>query len=391
MPAHTEGLGRAVHGPARLVSTGEPARRRPVRGAGARIGYPFRSRLLSGTISRPRDRVATPIAPLHVDRFDRIYALHNVLRDARVPVPHARLRAELECSRATVNRILRDMRLYLGAPIEYDAERNGYRYARDGDRPYELPGMWFSAAELHALLVTHQLLLEAQPGLFDAHVRPLRRRVEQLLEAEGLAIGEVTRRVRILPMAARAPLQSRFATLADAVLARRRARIVYHGRARDARSERTISPQRIVHYRDNWYVDAWCHSRRALRSFAVERVQRAEPLDQPAREVPDERLDAHFASAYGIFGGPAPHTAVLRFTAERARWVADERWHPEQEGRWLDDGRYELRVPFGDARELVLDVLRYGPDVEVVAPAQLRRRVAARLRAALAQYGGLAG
>jgi len=73
---------------------------------------------------------------------------------------------------------------------------------------------------------------------------------------------------------------------------------------------------------------------------------------------------------------------VLVFTAERARWAAEERWHPAQRGRFLGDGRFELRIPYGDPRELVMDILKYGPDVEVVAPEELRQLVAERLRAA---------
>ena len=92
------------------------------------------------------------------------------------------------------------------------------------------------------------------------------------------------------------------------------------------------------------------------------------------------------ASAYGIFSGKADKTAVLRFSAERARWVADERWHPQQVGQFLTDGSYELRIPYRDERELVMDILKYGPDIEVVGPENLRKQVAEKLRKALEPY-----
>jgi predicted DNA-binding transcriptional regulator YafY len=103
-------------------------------------------------------------------------------------------------------------------------------------------------------------------------------------------------------------------------------------------------------------------------------------------EVDEARLDAHYAAAYGIFSGPAPHTAVLRFSARAARWVAAEHWHPAQQAHWLPDGRYELRIAYGDPTELVMDVLRHGADVEVVAPPELRDRVVEGLSSALKQY-----
>jgi len=102
--------------------------------------------------------------------------------------------------------------------------------------------------------------------------------------------------------------------------------------------------------------------------------------------VQDEQLDRYYSGLFGIFSGPATQTAVLRFTAQRAGWVASEQWHPEQQGSWLDDGSYQLSLPYGDSRELVLDILRYGPDVEVMAPAELRREVRDRLTVALKQY-----
>jgi predicted DNA-binding transcriptional regulator YafY len=71
---------------------------------------------------------------------------------------------------------------------------------------------------------------------------------------------------------------------------------------------------------------------------------------------------------------------------ERAKWIAAERWHPKQKGHFLEDGRFELEVPYGDPRELILDILRYGHDVEVISPKALRDAVEASLDSALAQY-----
>ena len=78
--------------------------------------------------------------------------------------------------------------------------------------------------------------------------------------------------------------------------------------------------------------------------------------------------------------------ATLNFTPERARWVAHERWHPKQESRVLKDGSYELKVPFSDDRELIMDVLKYGSDCEVVSPKPLREKVEAELARAGMRY-----
>ena len=175
--------------------------------------------------------------------------------------------------------------------------------------------------------------------------------------------------------------------MAGATLQRRKLRLKYHSRSRDEQTERVVSPQRLAHYRDNWYLDCWDELRNALRSFSIDRILSATQLEERAVDIPNTQLDEHYASAYGIFAGKANKIAVLRFSRERARWVADERWHPDQSGQFLSDGRYELKFPYRDSRELVMDILRHGADVEVISPEGLREEVKRALRAALEQYG----
>ena len=278
------------------------------------------------------------------------------------------------------------MRGTLRAPLEFNDELGGYYYERNADGgTYELPGLWFNARELQALLVFERLFESLEPGLLRKHLQPLSKRINDLLNSKRLGLNEATSRIRVLGMAAR-PAGEWFQVLASATLQRRKLRLRYHGRGRDDITERTVSPQRIAHYRDNWHLDAWCELRKGLRIFAVDRVKNALETTDKAIDVAEKKLNDHYASSYGIFAGKANKTAVLRFSAERARWVADERWHPEQSGQYLTDGRYELRIPYRDERELVMDIMRHGADVEVVSPSTLREGVKARLSQALSVY-----
>jgi predicted DNA-binding transcriptional regulator YafY len=321
-----------------------------------------------------------------MDRFDRIFELNRILQGARHPVSRRRLEEELECSRATIKRIIEDMRIYLNAPIVYDRERNGYCYDQREGAMYELPGLWFNASELHALLSVQQLLRDVQPGLLDPHLKPLQRRIGDLLRLQHTGSDGLAGRIRILQVAARS-VGDRFQVVAGAVARRKRLQLRYYNRGSAAHSERQVSPQRLIYYRDNWYLDAWCHLRDGLRTFALDAVVGATVLEAGAEEVAPDALDAHFSSSYGIFAGAPRQVAVLRFDSRRARWVAKERWHKDQQGEFLGDGSYELRVPYSNTLELVMDVLKYGPDVEVVAPDELRQEVGDRLRAAARRYG----
>ncbi|MGH8681965.1 MAG: helix-turn-helix transcriptional regulator [Burkholderiales bacterium] len=323
-----------------------------------------------------------------MDRTERFYKIHQLLA-AREAVRISEFLDALGVSRATFKRDLEYMRDRLNAPIEWDRERRGYRFAGDAVEAsrYQLPGLWFNPSEIRALLTMQHLLADLQPGLLEPHVKPLLARLRALLGSGEHSAEEVERRIRIIHLGARRLALPQFELVASAVLDRRRLHIVYVSRSSNERTERDISPQRLVHYRENWYCDAWCHLRQDVRSFAVDAIQSAQLLDQKAKTVPDRELDEVLAAGYGIFSGRKTVWAKLRFTPERARWVSAEQWHPQQKGRFERDGSYLLELPFSDHRELAMDILRHGPHVEVLEPASLREAVKAQLAAALARYG----
>ena len=320
-----------------------------------------------------------------MSKLDELYRLHRLLDGRRTGLSRADLIGTHGFARSTLARHIADLRDKLGAPLINDKERGGYRYDT-ADGRHALPGLWFTADELLALVTLKHLLAHLEPGLLDDHLRPLHTRIDQLLASRHLGAGAADTRIRLLSMAARRKNPRHFQTVAHAILQRKRLIIDYYNRERDQTSHREISPQRLAHYRDNWYLDAWCHHKKGLRIFAVECIRTVEPLAKPAKAIAESTLNRELGSSYGIFAGHPKATAVLVFTAHRARWVADEIWHPQQKTRWLDDGRFELRVPYSDDRELVMDILKYGPEVEVIAPPELRDAVEKRLDAAASQY-----
>jgi predicted DNA-binding transcriptional regulator YafY len=319
-----------------------------------------------------------------MDRTERFYLIERLL-GARRSTPRSLLLNELGVSWATLKRDLDYLRNRLNAPIVFDRGLGGYRFEQQASS-FELPGLWFNASEAHALLTLHSLLTEIQPGLLSAHIEPLKLRLGAILASAGHAQDDVKSRIRMLTMAARQASPASFEVIAHAVLARRQLLISHYNRASDALVERTVSPQRLVYYRDNWYLDAWCHSRDAIRSFALDAIRAAQPLSVSAVELDDSALDAELGSGYGIFSGAAVQWAQLKFSATRARWVAQERWHKDQRSRWLDSGEYVLELPYADARELLMDILRHGGEVEVLAPPALRQAVQNELAQALARY-----
>ena len=320
-----------------------------------------------------------------MDRYERIIALHRTLRGARYPVTVLRLQDELGCSRATVYRDLAFLRDALMAPVVGDGEA-GFRYdPGDGDR-FELPGLWLTSEELHALLAAQQLLARSSGGMLSSALAPLQQRIDKLLDEHSGGKQWPVERVRVVPHRGRRMDEAAFRCVCSAVLERRQLSFEYRARSTGEKTRRVVSPQRITHYRDNWYLDAWDHEREGLRSFSVDRMTGARMLDAVARDIDETMLDEHLSGSYGIFSGPPKGWATIVFNERAARWVADEHWHSQQQGRWLADGRYELKVPYGNARELLMDVLHYGADAEIAEPASLREQARALLALALSNY-----
>jgi len=325
-----------------------------------------------------------------MDRTERFYKIELLIRTCEC-VSFATLLAALEVSPATLKRDLQYLRERMDAPIEYDALANGYRFGQQWrGQQHELPGVWFSEKELHALLTMHQMLASLdEEGILSRHLQPMFDKLTGMLGVDEAEARELTRRVKLISTAKRRAPSEYFETVGSAVVKRQRLKLNYRrrGAAISAASERIVSPQRLVHYRNTWYLDAWCHQSEGFRRFALDAMEGAELLPDKARTVATKELEAELDQGYGIFAGGRAQQAELVFSAEAAQWVSREEWHPAQRSRWLDDGRWRLEVPYVDATELLMDLLRHAGQVEVLGPLELREAYVRRLRESVVGLG----
>jgi predicted DNA-binding transcriptional regulator YafY len=328
-------------------------------------------------------------------RTARFYKIELLLR-SRGCVSFAALQAELGVSPATLKRDLQYLRDRLSAPIVYDATSNGYRFsaapAGAASSPrHELPGLWFSENEIHAMLTMHQLLAGLDDdGVLARHLQPLMEKLQGMLGTDASTARELMRRVKVIGTARRRVPSKHFELLGSALLQRRRVKLNYFKRSDRSTSEREVSPQRLVNYRNTWYMDAWCHASDGLRRFALDAIRAADILEAKTKNVALRELEAELDAGYGIYGGGGAKVkwATLVFSAEAAQWVANEEWHPQQKARFLADGRYELQVPYSDPTELAMDILRHGDSVLVTGDKALAAMIGKRLRGAAARYPG---
>lgn len=312
-----------------------------------------------------------------MSKLDRIQQLHRILAGHKQPVALRKIAERLECSERTAHRLIEDLQLYFHAPIEYSREKNGWYYATTAGK-FELPGLWLTSAELQSLTLLLDVLANVGKGLLGEELGVVETQIHSLLKARDIEPNAFVRHIKVLPLGNRHLPGKVFQQVGEALLRRERLVIRYKSYAHQT-TRRTISPQTLVYYRDNWYLDAWCHLRNDLRVFSLARIEDLEFTGQAVHDVSEDALRQHFGGSYGIFAGSSTHIARLRFLPELAREIAMQQWHPEQQGEW-DGSDYILSFPYSNPAELVGDILRHVPNVAVDAPESLRKAVYQRLR-----------
>ena len=321
-----------------------------------------------------------------MDKFDRFQLLHRIFKAHRRPVAISRLAEKLECSEKTVQRTIGQMRDYLSAPIKYFPDTKGWQYESDGGDLFELPGLWLTSDELQSLALLMHCMENFGKGLLCDELVVIDRQIDRLLKARGIERSAFDEHIKVLPMASRQIANPTFTAVSEALLHKKQLEIQYSSYSQQ-KTQRTLSPLNLVYYRENWYLDAWCHLRKAMRTFSLARIERLGIVPKQAKAVSSAKQKAHFEQSYGLFAGLSKHTAKLRFYREIAREIALQIWHPQQIGEW-DGHDYLLSFPYSDQRELVQDILRHIPNVYVQAPVALRRTVQNRLHAGLEVFSG---
>ncbi len=320
-------------------------------------------------------------------RIHQIYQLHRILKGRRYPASKQFLMESLEVSHSTFHRVRAQLEA-MGAPI-INKRGQGYCYDPEADA-FELPGLFFSARELEALLAIYQLLRNIPAGSLQEQIAPLQNRITTLLNQAVPEKAEFPgHRIRILPVHPDQSAPRYLNIVVSAVVERRQCAFTYLAGSSGKKTQRRVSPQHAVYYRDKWYMDCWDEDKQALRTFSVGRMSKVKMLNDPAREIDKEFLEQHFQSGYGLFSGQVVGKAKLLFTPERAYWVANETWHPDQSHHIREDGSYELTVPYSDTRELLSEILRHGPEVRVLAPRSLAKMAQKQLRQAVNNYADI--
>ena len=305
--------------------------------------------------------------------LERIYSFHSQVQSGRFPNAN-NLAEEFEVSPATAHRDIAYLRDRLLAPLKFDQRRNGYFYDEDNFRlPFEdSPRIVLFLGVLSSMAA--ETGLESLPELqrlqqkLSSMVVGNRGHIEDLLHCEWVEVQSVDRTI--------------FATVITALLEGKQLDIQYG--ASQQKPTRRVEPLKLVHYQGRWYLLAWCRLRQEKRLFHLARIQQIATTREPIEHHLEAEND-YLTAAFGIFKGKPRFTATIALTGRTAETVREQHWHPDQRIEQTKTGIL-LHLPVAEDRELIMKVLQFGDEAEVIAPRQLREKIKDKIVRMVGRY-----
>lgn len=293
------------------------------------------------------------------------------------------LAQQFEISTKTAQRDIDFMRDRLHCPLCYDKSRKGYYYE---DATFSLPMVYLSSKELSSLLIARRMLKDLSAGDLGEELSSLLKKITGVLSRH-MVLEEGREEPLSFQMIEYSPASEEvFRTILEGCLRKRRLRFIYYSPSSDERRERVVDPYHLLNYMGTWHLIGYCHLRREIRDFSLNRI--SEPVLLPESfELPlGFDFQEYFYSSFGIYKGKAKWKVTLRFSSEKSRWIRDQVWHRDQKVRYLGDGSMEISFPVSDFSEIQREILRHGSDVEVIRPKALRRLIKAEAEEILKKY-----
>jgi predicted DNA-binding transcriptional regulator YafY len=318
---------------------------------------------------------------------DRLYLERFVWFDSQIHkgrYPNAASLAHaFECSPKTAQRTIETFRDRFGAPLEYDASRRGYSYEDPG---YRLPVSRLSDSELLALLVSRKLLTDAAAGFMGDELGKVAARLGRLL-AEHISGPLDPELAFSFRWTAVTPCDSgTFGQVVTALMTSRFLSFCYYSPHADACTTRTVEPHHLLNYEGAWHLIGWCRLREDWRDFVLARMTECRVESTPFSRRDESQWQPFLKATFGIFHGRDRFEVTLRFSGSLARWARGQTWHEEQQFAERETGELDLTLPVSHETEILMEILKFGSQVEVLAPEWLRRRVQEEIRAMMKKY-----
>jgi proteasome accessory factor C len=173
------------------------------------------------------------------------------------------------------------------------------------------------------------------------------------------------------------------ADLSRACEQRRVVEIEYYTYGRDDITRRRVHPLSLEFGMGNWYLRAWDGRSREIRVFRVDRIKDMNVTGEEFEPPPEEEVDKTTQGSYGVASG-GEIDVRLRFSPALARWAEEQPIFSQAE---MVRGRLVCTLRTDNLSWLERELLKYGTEVEILSPPELKHRLRARAKNLLGIYG----
>jgi proteasome accessory factor B len=305
--------------------------------------------------------------------LERMLRIHQALQAGEFPNATSLARV-IEVSTKTIQRDLEFMRDRLNLPLEYDAGRKGYFYTCEVSG---FPTMQITEGEIFALVVAEKALQQYRGTSFEKPLLSALKKMEQALpDTISLNLADIEQTISFRTRAEPILNLEIFEVLAKAVAQRQQLELFYRkpGHAAEAR---LVDAYHLANINGEWYLFAYDHARKDLRTFVPARIQSVKPTGKTFERPQKFSLEQRLRDSFGVYSGEGEFDVVIRFNARAADYIREKKWHPSQTLRDLKDGGAELKLKLSSLAEVQHWVLSWGGDAKVLKPKELVESVRA--------------
>ncbi len=309
--------------------------------------------------------------------LERMLKIHQAIKAGKYPNASA-LARELEVSTKSVHRDLEFMRDRLELPLEYDGSRFGYFYT---EQVNAFPTLQITEGELLALVVAEKALQQYRGTSFEKPLLSAIKKMEQSLpDTISLSLFDIEQTISFRTRAEPILKLDIFDALAKATAGRQQLELTYRKPAQRQTEQRLIDPYHLANINGEWFLFAFDHLRKDIRTFVPARIQALRRTGKTFIRRQKFSLEKRLRDSFGVRSGQGEFDVVIRFNERVADYIREKKWHDSQQRRELKNGSVELRFKLSSLQEVERWVLSWGGDARVIRPAQLAHSV--RLAAA---------
>ncbi len=321
---------------------------------------------------------------VNITGFWRLYEIDRLIAAGRYP-NCSYLAEHFEVHKRTVERDIERLRDQFMAPIEYDQDRKGYYYADQ----FSLPAIKLQEGEAIALFLGQKLLMQCKGTPLEDALNRAMMKIRLLLPEEievdlERAVEAVS--FHVDPMRGdEIEVAQVYQVLTEALEKRKTASIEYYSASRNEHTVREIDPYHLRLVEGSWYCIAFCHERRQVRIFALDRIGSIKMTDKTFEIPVDFSIEEYFGDTLTLERG-TPQKVIIEFDSTQVPYVKEKVWHSSQQIEELPDGGFRLSLTTGSLGEIMRWVMSLGSHAVVIEPENLRQRIIKELREAMNKY-----